>query len=121
MLSYEEKLKDFCDRWQMTREEAREAYGGLLHFLVRADPLKLSEFKARRLLGDETVDACKEEPAWYGPTGTTSPSSTTTTTTTTTGSGGNNKVTSYQGVTNKSPHTQDGLARSPLEREGGRL
>jgi len=43
-----------------------------------------------------------------------------TTTTTTTGLDGNNKVTSYQGVTNNSPHTRDGLARFLVEPEGGR-
>jgi hypothetical protein len=37
-----------------------------------------------------------------------------------TGLEGNNKVTSYQGVTNKSPHTGDGLTHFPVEQEGGR-
>jgi len=37
-----------------------------------------------------------------------------------TGLDGNNKVTSYQGVTNRSPHARDGLTHFPLEAEGGR-
>ena len=39
---------------------------------------------------------------------------------TTTGLDGNNKVTSYRGVTNRSPHARDGLTHFPLETEGGR-
>ena len=36
-----------------------------------------------------------------------------------TGLDGNNKVTSYQGVTNRSPHARDGLTHFPLEARGG--
>ena len=36
-----------------------------------------------------------------------------------TGLDGNNKVTSYQGVTNKLPHTRDGIGHFPVEPEGG--
>ena len=70
-----------------------------------------------RALGIEYVHPSdRQQPAIMS----TGPTTTTTTTTTTTGFDGNNKVTSYQGVTNKSPHTRDGLRHFPVDPEGGR-
>jgi hypothetical protein len=65
-----EMLAEFCRRWGITPEEAHE-WNMVLWIVMRADPLKLSEFKARRLLGDETVNAWKQEAAWQPTSGST--------------------------------------------------